>query len=65
VRVKEKFVPHTANLKDDYQKLHKAALQEKKETAVEQWFDTARKQVFIEIKYSECANAIKTWNPKE
>lgn len=65
VKLKARYLPHSANLKDDYQKLHKAALQEKKDEAVEQWFDTARRQVFIEVKYSECANAVKTWNQKE
>lgn len=65
VKLKQKYLPHTANLKDDYQKLAKAALEEKKQEAIEKWFDTARRQVFIEIKYAECANAIQTWNPKE
>lgn len=65
VKLKARYLPHSANLKDDYQKLHKAALQEKKDEAVEQWFDTARRQVFIEVKYSECANAVKTWNQRE
>jgi peptidyl-prolyl cis-trans isomerase SurA len=65
VKLKQKYLPHTANLKDDYQKLAKAALEEKKQEAIDSWYETARRQVFIEIKYAECANAVKTWNPKE
>jgi len=65
VKLKKKYLPHTANLKDDYQKIHRAALELKKENAIEKWFDTARRQVYIDIKYTECANAIKTWDQKE
>jgi peptidyl-prolyl cis-trans isomerase SurA len=63
--VKKKFPPHVANLKDDYAKLQQAALELKKSESIEKWFDTARKQVYIDVKYKECVNAIRTWNPKE
>jgi peptidyl-prolyl cis-trans isomerase SurA len=65
VKLKRKYLPHTANLKEDYQKIHRAALELKKSEAIEKWFDTARRQVFIDVKYTECANAIKTWNQQE
>lgn len=65
VKVKQKYLPHTANLEEDYQKIQKAALQLKKEDAIEKWFETARRQVYIDVKYTECANAIKTWSQKE
>ena len=65
VKLKRKYLPHTANLEEDYQKIHRAALELKKSEAIEKWFDTARRQVFIDVKYTECANAIKTWNQQE
>ncbi|MCU0429312.1 MAG: peptidylprolyl isomerase [Cytophagaceae bacterium] len=48
--------PHQANLKDDYQKIYKAALEEKKNNAVNEWFDKTKTEVFIDIisDYSGC-----------
>jgi peptidyl-prolyl cis-trans isomerase SurA len=48
--------PHQANLKDDYQKIYKAALEEKKNNAVNEWFDKTKSEVFIDIhpEYSGC-----------
>jgi peptidyl-prolyl cis-trans isomerase SurA len=48
--------PHQANLKDDYQKIYKAALEEKKNNAVNEWFDKTKSEVFIDIHsdYSGC-----------
>jgi len=46
---KEKVSPHQANLKDDYQKIQLAALNEKKQYALNNWFDEAKKEVFIQI----------------
>ena len=53
---KSKYKPHQANLKDDYQKIQLAALNEKKQIALEQWFDNAKGDVFILIdeSYKQC-----------
>ncbi|MEM9327129.1 MAG: peptidylprolyl isomerase [Bacteroidota bacterium] len=44
-----KMPPHQANLKDDYQKIAAAALNEKKASKLARWFDEAREDVFIEV----------------
>ncbi len=46
---KDKVSPHQANLKEDYQKIQLAALNEKKQFALNNWFDDAQKEVFIQI----------------
>ncbi|MEK6478033.1 peptidylprolyl isomerase [Catalinimonas sp. 4WD22] len=53
---KDRTRPHQANLKDDYQKIYDAALQERKTDALRRWFNSARDEVFIEIdpEYSRC-----------
>jgi peptidyl-prolyl cis-trans isomerase SurA len=60
--LKSKSRPHQANLRDDYQKIYNAALQEKRTRILEEWFGDARKQVYIDIdpEYSACdvANSI-------
>jgi peptidyl-prolyl cis-trans isomerase SurA len=53
----QKKVPaHQANLKDDYQKIYSAALEEKKNNAVNEWFDKTKAKVFIDIddEYKQC-----------
>jgi parvulin-like peptidyl-prolyl isomerase len=54
---KDKIRPHQANLKEDYQKIQLAALNEKKQIALNEWFDDAKKEVFIQIddEYKKCA----------
>ncbi len=49
--------PHQANLKDDYQKIYNAALNEKKARILSDWFDKAKKQVFIDVdkEYDYCS----------
>ncbi len=60
--LKSKSRPHQANLRDDYQKIYNAALQEKRTRILEEWFGDARKQVYIDIdpEHSACdvANSI-------
>ena len=60
--LKSKSRPHQANLRDDYQKIYNAALQEKRARLLNSWFGDARKQVYIDIdpEYSPCdvANSI-------
>jgi hypothetical protein len=53
---KEKVRPHQANLKEDYQKIQLAALNEKKQRALNKWFDEAKEEVFIQIDedYKKC-----------
>ena len=54
--VKSKSKPHQANLRNDYQKIYNAALQEKRTRILNQWFDDAHKQVYVNIdpEYSHC-----------
>jgi len=53
---KDKMSPHQANLKEDYQKIQMAALNEKKQNALNEWFNEAKKEVFIQIddEYKNC-----------
>lgn len=53
---KDKTRPHQANLDDDYQKIAKAALGEKRNRILSEWFEEARGDVFIEIdkEYQYC-----------
>lgn len=46
---KSKVPPHQANLKDDYQKIAGAALDNKRNRVLSKWFDEARNDVFIEV----------------
>ncbi|WP_114778333.1 peptidylprolyl isomerase [Botryobacter ruber] len=56
IYLKSKTPPHLANLQDDYPKIAEAALQEKKNKAVEAWFKKNINTVFIEIdpEYQNC-----------
>lgn len=53
---KSKIKPHQANLKDDWQKIQSATLNEKKSKILSQWFEKARNDVFISVdeKYEYC-----------
>ncbi|UOG74153.1 peptidylprolyl isomerase [Hymenobacter tibetensis] len=54
--LKSNTPPHQANFKDDYQKLAQAALAEKKNKALDEWFEKNRGSVYIEVdpQYSGC-----------
>lgn len=56
VYYKSKLPPHQANLKDDYQKIYKATVSEKKNNAVNTWFDKTKNEVYIDIdsEYQGC-----------
>jgi peptidyl-prolyl cis-trans isomerase SurA len=56
VFLKSATKPHQANLKDDYQKIYTAALQEKKNKAINQWFNKSKTEVFIQLdpEYKDC-----------
>jgi peptidyl-prolyl cis-trans isomerase SurA len=46
---KSRIPPHQASLKDDWQRIQTAALNQKQNRALEKWFDKARLDVFISI----------------
>ncbi|GAA3922234.1 peptidylprolyl isomerase [Hymenobacter algoricola] len=54
--LKSNTPPHQANLKDDYQKIAQAALNEKKNKALDEWFLKNRGSVYIEVdpRYADC-----------
>ncbi|SHI67207.1 periplasmic chaperone for outer membrane proteins SurA [Hymenobacter daecheongensis DSM 21074] len=54
--LKSNTPPHQANLKDDYQKIAQAALNEKKNKALDEWFLQNRGSVYIEVdpRYTDC-----------
>ncbi|MFT2007439.1 peptidylprolyl isomerase [Pontibacter sp. 13R65] len=49
IYLKSKTVPHLANLRDDYQKISNAAIQEKRGKAVDSWFKKNLDTVYIQI----------------
>jgi peptidyl-prolyl cis-trans isomerase SurA len=53
---KSSIPPHQANLKDDWTKIHAAAVNEKKARILDKWFDKVREDVFISIDkdYDHC-----------
>jgi len=54
--LKSNTPPHQANLKDDYQKLAAAALNDKKRKALADWFEKNKNTVFVDIdpEYNKC-----------
>ncbi|MCU0358745.1 MAG: peptidylprolyl isomerase, partial [Cyclobacteriaceae bacterium] len=46
---KTRMPPHQASLKDDWQRIQNATLNQKKGRTLERWFDKARKDVFISL----------------
>jgi peptidyl-prolyl cis-trans isomerase SurA len=53
---KDRIKPHKANFKDDFQKIHLAALNEKRTLKLDEWFNEAKNEVFIQIDedYKKC-----------
>ena len=53
---KDKTPPHLANLDDDYQKIAAATLNNKKNQKLNEWFNSAREGIFIEVdpEYDSC-----------
>ena len=62
VYLKTRTEPHRENLRDDYNKISLRALEEKKEAALEKWFDDHIKTYYIRIdpEYRSC-EALKKW----
>ena len=56
IYLKSKTPPHQINLKDDYQKIKDAALSEKKNRKIEDWFKETKQQLYIKIDedYNHC-----------
>ncbi len=54
--LKANIPPHQANLDDDYQKIASAALTEKKNKALDEWFERNRGSVYLEVapEYAQC-----------
>jgi len=54
--------PHRENLKDDYSKISQRALEEKKNNALEKWFQTHIPGYYITIdkEFQGCKN-VKEW----
>ena len=63
IYLKSKTPPHQANLKDDYQKIAIAALNAKRNEAIEKWFNENKDSVYMEIapEFSGC-NLLQTIN---
>ncbi|HSI89828.1 MAG TPA: peptidylprolyl isomerase, partial [Adhaeribacter sp.] len=49
IYLKSKTPPHQANLKDDYQKISVAALNEKRNNALDEWFEKNRNSVYMDV----------------
>jgi peptidyl-prolyl cis-trans isomerase SurA len=47
--LKSKNSPHQANLKDDYQKIAAAALSNKRNKAIAEWFEKNKDTVFVDV----------------
>lgn len=61
VYLKRKIPPHAPNLKDDYQKISDVALQAKQAETFDEWLTSAKKNIYIDIKPTECSEALKNW----
>lgn len=59
--LKRKIPPHKPNLKDDYKTIRNAALRARQSDKFEEWLESAKKNIYIDIKPTECTNALKTW----
>ncbi len=63
VKIKSKSKPHTANLKDDYQKIHDMALNAKRNKEMDKWVASKQKASYIKIdnSYKNCTFKHKGW----
>jgi len=62
VYLKTKTEPHRENLRDDYSKIAQRALEDKKETAIEKWFNEHINNYYIMVadEYRNC-DAMQKW----
>lgn len=63
VVVRKRHDPHRASLETDYQKFYNAALTAKQNEILDNWIRKAQKQVYIELRYPACAQALSNWTP--
>ncbi|RMF53030.1 MAG: hypothetical protein D6750_01475, partial [Bacteroidetes bacterium] len=61
VRLHRRYPPHRASLELDYERFADAALQLKKQEAIEKWLERARKNVPVEIRDPRCQEALGDW----
>jgi peptidyl-prolyl cis-trans isomerase SurA len=61
VYLRKRHPPHRANYKDDYPMFQKAALQAKQAEELEKWLIKNRKQIYLDVRFDECAQAIQDW----
>jgi peptidyl-prolyl cis-trans isomerase SurA len=63
IYLKSKTPPHQANLKDDYQKISAAALSDKRNKALDTWFEKNKNSVYMEVNpdFQNC-NLLQTPN---
>ena len=63
--LRSKTDPHQANLKDDYSKIQRAALEEKKMNYLSEWISTKTDEtfIFIDTNYERCEILSKWINP--
>lgn len=59
VKILNRSEPHVANLKDDYSKIRKAALEEKKGRHIVNWINTKIKDNYVEIKLENIGSAME------
>ncbi|MFC4263171.1 peptidylprolyl isomerase [Ferruginibacter yonginensis] len=62
IYLKTQTAPHRENLRDDYNKIAQRALEEKKENAIEAWFNKKLSSYYIMIdpEFKDC-DALKPW----
>ncbi len=61
VWLQKKYPPHRASLELDYERFAQAALQLKKQEAIEKWLRRARRNVPVEIRLPRCQEALSEW----
>lgn len=61
IMLKAKIPPHKPNLKNDYEKIRRAALSNKQMINFEKWIESAKKNIYIDVKPTECSNALQNW----
>ncbi|MEO0895387.1 MAG: peptidylprolyl isomerase [Bacteroidota bacterium] len=61
IYLKKKIAPHKPSLADDYQKIKNAALLAKRAENFDAWLERAKKNIYIDIKPTECRNALQNW----
>lgn len=61
VYLRSKIPPHQPDLSVDYEKIKQAALSNKQMINFEKWLTSAKKNIYIDVKQTECSNALQNW----